>query len=325
MKEKNLELQRNEVLLATKKEAQERRNKLLEGIRSLNQKKATTGQDRGAERDVIAGCDAIIAGEPEIAEKVAKYHKLDKRAGELIKGATLYSQTSELDGTNKEIALTENELTGYRKQMQSQQAELVRLESRTDAEEIRKKAALYAEKKKQLDVMYLKRQEYDAAANKKDRASYMYDSKKAFFNEREHTLNAEEASFRKRTELLADAGCIDIANAGCRFLADAIQAKKELESIPDRRMQLQTEKESALGILKKEMDAAREALEAVEYDQREMVDLQAECGKLRKYEAALAQLQEEEKRIALIRASVENIRLAEQMNALAENTDDEEE
>lgn len=308
MKEKNLELQRNEVLLATKKEAQERRNKLLEGIRSLNQKKATTGQDRGAERDVIAGCDAIIAGEPEIAEKVAKYHKLDKRAGELIKGATLYSQTSELDGTNKEIALTENELTGYRKQMQSQQAELVRLESRTDAEEIRKKAALYAEKKKQLDVMYLKRQEYDAAANKKDRASYMYDSKKAFFNEREHTLNAEEASFRKRTELLADAGCIDIANAGCRFLADAIQAKKELESIPDRRMQLQTEKESALGILKKEMDAAREALEAVEYDQREMVDLQAECGKLRKYEAALAQLQEE-KRIALIRASVENIRL----------------
>lgn len=309
MKEKNLELQRNEVLLATKKEAQERRNKLLEGIRSLNQKKATTGQDRGAERDVIAGCDAIIAGEPEIAEKVAKYHKLDKRAGELIKGATLYSQTSELDGTNKEIALTENELTGYRKQMQSQQAELVRLESRTDAEEIRKKAALYAEKKKQLDVMYLKRQEYDAAANKKDRASYMYDSKKAFFNEREHTLNAEEASFRKRTELLADAGCIDIANAGCRFLADAIQAKKELESIPDRRMQLQTEKESALGILKKEMDAAREALEAVEYDQREMVDLQAECGKLRKYEAALAQLQEEEKRIALIRASVENIRL----------------
>lgn len=309
MKEKNLELQRNEVLLATKKEAQERRNKLLEGIRSLNQKKAATGQDRDAERDVIAGCDAIIAGEPEIAEKVAKYHKLDKRAGELIKGATLYSQTSELDGTNKEIALTENELTGYRKQMQSQQAELARLESRTDAEEIRKKAALYAEKKKQLDVMYLKRQEYDAAANKKDRASYVYDSKKAFFNERERTLNAEEASFRKRTELLADAGCIDIANAGCRFLADAIQAKKELGSIPDRRMQLQTEKESVLGILKKELDVAREALEAVEYDQREMVDLQAECGKLRKYEAALAQLQEEEKRIALIRASVENIRL----------------
>lgn len=307
LKEKNLELQSNAVLLTTKKEAQERRDRLIEGIRILNQKKAATGQNRETEHQVIAECDAIIAGESEVSERVARYHELEKLSGELIKGATLYNQTSELDETNREISLAENELTGYGNQMQAQEAELVRLEGRTDAGEIREKAALYAEKKASLEAMYLKRQEFDTACRLKDSAAYAYDSKKVFFNERERTLNSEEASLRKRTELLSDSGCIDIENAGCRFLSDAVQAKKELESIPDRKAQLQEEKESALAALEKELEAARKALDAVEYDQEKMTALQIECGELRKYEAALAQLQEDERRIALIRASIENI------------------
>lgn len=307
LKEKNLELQSNTVRLTTKKEAQERRDKLLEGIRILNQKKAATGQNRETEHRVIAECDAIIAGESEVSERVARYHELEKLAGELIKGTTLYNQTSELDETNQEIALVKNELTGYGNQMQAQEAELARLEGRTDAREIREKAALYAEKKALLDAMYLKRQEYDAACRLKDSAAYAYDSKKAFFNERERTFGSEEASLRKRTELLANSGCIDIENAGCRFLSDAVQAKKELESMPDRKAQLQEEKESALGVLERELDAARKALDAVEYDQDKMTALQMECGELQKYEASLTQLHEEEKSIALIRASIENI------------------
>ena len=307
LKEKNLELQSNAVFLTTKKEAQERWDRLIEGIRILNQKKAATGQNRETEYRVIAECNAIIAGESEISERVARYHKLEKLAGELIRGATLYNQTSELDETNQEIVLTENDLSRYRSQMRAQEAELTRLEDRTDAEEIRKQAALYAEKKVLLDAMYLKRQEYDAACRLKDSAAYAYDSKKALFIERERILNSEEASLRKRTELLADSNCIDIENAGCRFLSDAMQAKKELEFIPDRKAQLQEEKGSVLASLEKELDAARKTLNAVKYDQEKMTALQRECGELQKYEAALAQLQEEERRIALIRVSIENI------------------
>lgn len=306
MKEKNLELQNSAVLLTTKKEAQERCNKLLESILILHQKRAATDQNRDVESRVVAECDAIIAGESEIAEKVARYRELEYQTRELIKGATLYSQTSELDGTNQEISSTENELTGYRIQMQAQEAELARLESRTDANEIREKAALYDKRKTLLDAMYLKRQEFDAACRTKDSAAYAYDSKRALFNERERALNSEEASLKKRTELLADSGCIDIDNAGCRFLADAVQAKKELETIPDRKVQLQEEKESALGVLEMEFVVARKALDAVEYDQEKMTALQRECAELQKYVAALAQLQEEERRMALMRVSIEN-------------------
>ncbi len=303
--EKNLELQSNVVLLATKREAQGRRNKLLEGIRILNQKKTATGQNKEAEERVIAECNAILTGETEITEKTERYHALEKQAGELFRGATLYSQTSELDGVKRDIAATESELALRQMKMQEYEAELKQLEGRSDAEEIRTNAALYAEKKALLDGMFVKRQEYDAAARQKDSAIYAYDSKKAFFNEKERTLNRDETALRKRTELLADSGCIDIENAGCRFLADAVQAKKELELIPDRRSQLEAEKEKALDDLKKALDTAQEALDAVEYDQEQMTALQTECAKLRKYEAALEQLKEEEGRIALIRASIE--------------------
>lgn len=305
LKEKNLELQSNAVLLATKREAQGRRNKLLEGIRILNQKKTAIGQNIGDEERIVAECDAVLAGETEIIVNAGRYRELEKQAGELIRGATLYSQTSEFDGTKRDITATESELAMHRTKKQEYKAELERLQGRSDAEEIRENAALYAEKKALLDGMYVKRQEFDAATRQKDSAAYAYDSKKAFFNERERTLNADEAALRKRTELLADSGCIDIENAGCRFLADAVQAKKELELIPDRRSQLEAEKEKALADLKKALDTAREALDAVEYDQEQMIALQTECAKLRKYEAALVQLKEDEQRIALIRASIE--------------------
>lgn len=307
LKEKNLELQSNMVLLTTKKEAKERRNKLLEGISILEQKKAATGQNRESERQVIAACDVLISQETEISQKVERYHLLEQRAGELSRGATLYTQTSELDRINQDIVVAESELQLNQKKREESDGQLRQLESRTDAEHIREKAALYSSKKSELDSMYLKRQEYDAAVRRKESAAYAYDSKKTFFDEQERTLNTEESSLRKRTELLSDSGCIDIENAGCRFLADAIQAKKELEVMPERRAKLEEEKEMMLSGLKKKLDVEQEAVKAVEYRQEAMEALQAECTTLKRYEEELAKLQADEQHIALLKASIENI------------------
>ena len=307
LKEKNLELQSNMILLTTKKEAQERRNKLLEGISILEQKKAATGQNRESERQVIADCDVLISQETEISQKAERYHLLEQRAGELSRGATLYTQTSELDRINQDIVVAESELQLNQKKREESDGQLRQLESRTDAEHIREKAALYSSKKSELDSMYLKRQEYDAAVRRKESATYAYDSKKTFFDEQERTLNTEESSLRKRTELLLDSGCIDIENAGCRFLADAIQAKKELEVMPERRAKLEEEKEMMLSGLKKKLDVEQEAVKAVEYRQEAMEALQAECTTLKRYEEELAKLQADEQHIALLKASIENI------------------
>lgn len=308
-KEKNLELQTSAVVLATKKDAQERRRKLLECISILDSKKRTTGQNREAEQKVIEQCDPIISEEQEISEKAGKYRELEERAGKLIEGATLYSQVSEIENTNSEISAGEVEVSGYRKQLTSQEAELEKLENRTDADEIREKAALYERKKLELETLYQARQKYDELVNKRSREAYTLDSKATLYNERERALLSEEASLKKRTELLENSGCVDIENASCRFLSDAVQAKVELTKIPDRKAELQAERDSTLADLRKRVSDVDAELEAMNYDPNALEVLRIECDSLKFYEEKLRELHEDESRIALIRASVDNVRL----------------
>lgn len=308
-KEKNLELQTSAVVLATKKDAQERRRKLLECISILDSKKRTTGQNREAEQKVIEQCDPIISEEQEISEKAGKYRELEERAGKLIEGATLYSQVSEIENTNSEISAGEVEVSGYRKQLTSQEAELEKLENRTDADEIREKAALYERKKLELETLYQARQKYDELVNKRSREAYTLDSKATLYNERERALLSEEASLKKRTELLENSGCVDIENASCRFLSDAVQAKVELTKIPDRKAELQAERDSTLADLRKRVSDVDAELEAMNYDPNALEVLRIECDSLKLYEEKLRELHEDESRIALIRASVDNVRL----------------
>ena len=308
LKEKNLELQSSAVVLTTKKDAQERRRKLLEGISILDSKKRATGQNREAEQRVIEQCDSIISWEQEISEKTGKYRELEEQASKLIEGATLYSQVSELNNTNSEISAVEAELSGYRNQLASREAELVKLENRTDADEIREKAALYEQKKRELETLYQVRQEYDALVNQRSREAYALDSKVALYNEKERALLSEEASLKKRTELLENSGCVDIENASCRFLSDAVQAKAELAKMPEKKADLQAERDSTLPELRKRFTNVNLKLETMNYDPNALKALRDECDGLRFYEEKLRELQEDESRIALIRASVENIR-----------------
>lgn len=292
-KEKNLELQTSAVVLATKKDAQERRRKLLECISILDSKKRTTGQNREAEQKVIEQCDPIISEEQEISEKAGKYRELEERAGKLIEGATLYSQVSEIENTNSEISAGEVEVSGYRKQLTSQEAELEKLENRTDADEIREKAALYERKKLELETLYQARQKYDELVNKRSREAYTLDSKATLYNERERALLSEEASLKKRTELLENSGCVDIENASCRFLSDAVQAKVELTKIPDRKAELQAERDSTLADLRKRVSDVDAELEAMNYDPNALEVLRIECDSLKLYEEKLRELHED--------------------------------
>lgn len=308
VKEKNLELQSSAVILTTKKDAQERRRKLLEGISILDSKKRATGQNREAEQRVIEQCDSIISGEQEISEKAGKYRELEEQASKLIESATLYNQVSELNNTDSEISAVEAEVSGYRNQLASREAELEKLENRTDADEIREKAVLYEQKKQELETLYQARQEFDALVNKKNGEAYALANKVALYSERERALLSEEDSLRKRTELLENSGCVDIENASCRFLSDAVQAKAELAKMPNRKDDLQTERDSTLADLRKRVSDVDAELEAMNYNPLALVTLIGECDSLKPYKEKLRELQEDESRIALIRASVENIR-----------------
>ncbi len=305
LKQKNLELNNKAIVLSTMKGAQTRYQKLLEGISILEGKKRATGQNREAEETIVAGCDSALAMENEISEKVGRYRELDSLTGTLITGATLYNQTAEIESKDKDIASLGADISLDRSRLSVLQKDLEKLENRTDAESIKENAALYEEKKKKLEDMYRQRQTHAELMDKRNRIAYAFESKKAYFNEQERALLKEEASLRKRTELLENSGCTNIENAGCRFLADAIQAKEVLVGIPKQKVNLQIDRDKSLSALEKDLVNADAEVQAMNFRSEELDALRNECERLRKYESMLRELQEDESRIAVIRAQID--------------------
>lgn len=164
----------------------------------------------------------------------------------------------------------------------------------------------YLEKKMQLDSMYADSQEAVRLSEKRSQRSYALESKKAYFNERERSLLTEKASLKKRTELLKDSGCMNLEKASCRFLADAVQAGKELETFPLRMEALMSEKETALAGLQKEVETVDAEIRTLNFSQEKLDALRKECGGLKTYAEKLKEIERCEAETALIRTKMDN-------------------
>lgn len=306
---KNLEKDSTTVLLSTKNAAKERHTKLLDSITILAAKKRDTEQTRSLQNDIIAQCEAVLAKENDITTNAGKYRELVESEKKLIEGAALYkAKIAEGVSVNDEIMGATQEIERYRHTLEVEQK---KLDSQVDPEEqkeVKMKAAEYVEKKAQLDKMFLSSQEFSRLAELRDRKAYALDSKKAYFNERERTLISEQSALERKTALLNDSGCIDLDNAKCRFLVDAVEAKSILKDYPGKFSALEIEREKELAELERQLKEADADLDKVEFSQEALLQLQGECDALRPYESRLKSIQEFETQIALIRASIENVR-----------------
>lgn len=305
---KNLEKESATELLSAKNAAKERHSKLIDSITILESKKRNTEHNRDTQADIIAKCDTVLSEENEITANARKYRELAEKEKILIEGAALYkAKITEAVSTNAEVMEVTQEIEQYR---QTLEAERKKLDSRADPEEleeIKGKAAEYADKKDQLDKMFLSSQEYSRLAELRDRKAYALDNKKAYFNERERTLNSEQSALERKSALLADSGCLDLDNAKCRFLADAVEAKNILKDYPAKFRELEKERDQELGELERQLKESEAERDKVEFSQDALVQLQTECDNLKTYEIRLKSLQEFETQIALIRASIENV------------------
>lgn len=307
LREKNLEKEKNVVALGAKKEAQARRQKLLEGISILNSKKRAVGENREAERQSIEVCNAILSGEEEIKKNADRYRELVELEKALIEDAALYNvKKVEAISVTAEIAGVTEEIEQYRQKIGDENR---KLESQADPEEvenIKSKAATYAEKKTLLDQMFLDSRKFFQLADLRDKKAYALDSKRTYFNERERALIGAQEALERKAALLADSGCIDIDNAKCRFLADAVEARDILKDYPEKFEALSIERKTELEELEKQLKAAKADCDNVGFSQDSLTQLQAECDTLKSFEGQWKSLQEFETQIALIKASIEN-------------------
>lgn len=310
-KAKDLELQNVNLLLGNARAAAERYQSLAADIEALENKKQTAESARAVMGQTISACDTELAGEPLVMENADKYRRLVEKEKELSVATAVYeAKRKESENLYSQIRSVAQEMEEYKTFLAGYRKHLERLGSEDNNKAlVMEKAREYLEKKMQLDSMYADSQEEARLSDKRSRRSYALESKKAYFNERERSLLAEKNSLKKRTELLEDSGCVDIRNASCRFLADAVQAGRELETFPAKMEALKSEKEDALASLQKEVGAVDAEIRELNFSQEKLDALRKECGGLKTYAEKLKEIERCEAETALIRAKMDNMQL----------------
>lgn len=306
-KAKDLELKNVNLLLGNARAAAERYQSLAADIEALGNKERTAESAREAVGQTISACDTELAGEPLVMENADKYRRLAEKEKELSVATAVYeAKRKESENLYSQIRSVTREIEEYKTLLAGCRKHLESLASKEDKALVIEKAREYLEKKMQLESMYTDSQEAARLSDKRSRRSYALESKKAYFNERERSLLAEKNSLEKRTELLEDTGCLDIENASCRFLADAVQAGKELETFPSRIGALVSEKVDTLASLQKEVEAVDAEIRELNFSQEKLDGLRKECEGLKTYTEKLKEIERCEGETALIRAQMDN-------------------
>lgn len=296
------------VILRMQNEAAERRNKVEASVNTLRQKKAATEQNISTLTTTITSCDAVLASETETLEKAERHKELVELDKGLVEAATVYqTKTDELVGLEKQLADEQVAIIRLESSIAEKQSELDKLQSSEDDEIIRSKAAEYEEVKKGLDAAYERERSYRDVAHKMEEARYMRAAACAEYETRRKHLVLTMESYQRRAELLETVECVDIENAHCGFLADALQAKKTLEGYPALLEQRDEEHKASLVPLDTEIAAYETELAEMNFDEKEVSRITSQIAELKPYYMKLQELNQRESQIALIKASIEHL------------------
>lgn len=308
LKEKITERDAKKLTLAHQQEAVERRNKLLKEVRTLQEKRASTEQNRAAQQSIIDTSSIILEGKTAIEAKVAEHNALVEKEKVLATEAALYSsklmESSEL---RKQEATEQESVDRMKLELNQRNDEMTTLQPTAQDEVIRRKAAEYEQQKKLLDDAYVKEREYRELEQKYAEINHRRSNISAKWLNEKARVESEEANCRKKTELLDGVECIDIENAKCAFLSDAIQAKKQLDGYPERYQRIESDRKREMDTVDAELKTVSDQMVSTGFDQTIVPTITAKCNELRPYVSKLDELNQRESRIALIQAKIDNL------------------
>ena len=294
--------------LSGQQEAYERRNKLLASIRALEVKKANAEQSKTDQQTIVNSSQMILDSKLEIEAKVAEYNTLVEQERILATEATLFhSKQKELSDLQRQVRYEEVQIDDLKKKLEREQIAKTALEVPVDEEEIKLKAAEYERYAELLRQMKELQTKWMEAKSERDKKAYAVDSKKAYINQEVQKLNARKADLLRRTELLQNSGCSNVDNAECRFLADALDAKKQLPMVESEICTFEEEQEKILQGLIAIVDEAEKAVAEIGYEESLLLEYSKQVQLLANAPQQLKELENKANQIALIQASIDNI------------------
>lgn len=296
------------VLLMSMQEAQERADKISLSISSLIQKKLTTDENMRRQSDIRQQCKSLLEDEKSITSNAGRYRELETRKKELIESTTLFnSKMAEVAKANSTCSALETDLERSRAELKIKQTQLSAYEDVSSDDEILAKASEYADKKAELDrlkeqaVVYQKaKSDYSAAIFNRDETERTFENELRLADEKKKVLEQKVA-------ILNESDCVDIDNAHCRFLQDAIAAKEQLVTLETTYADISARRESELTKCNANITDKANALSAIKFNADYMLSVQSECEELLPFVAKAETVKQKANSIALIKTSIEHM------------------
>lgn len=308
LKAKTAERDQQKLILANQQAAAERRAKLLASITTLKSKKAATEQSRATQQAIIDSSAIILGEKAEIEEKVAEHKSLLKRELELAGESALYSSKKQEAENLAKQALTEQEaIDAYKERVKQKKNELSWAQPTDQDAAVKEKAELYTQKKAELDEMQGKAVTYQKAKTEHSAAVFHHDEIARKFDTEKQSADEQKRVLEKKVEILSESGCVDIDNAHCKFLQDAIEAKEELVTLEGIYVDIAARRETELAKSKLAVEEKLSAMNAIEFDAEALSALQKECAELLPYVSKLEDIKQRESKIALLEADIKHL------------------
>lgn len=302
------ERDKNKLLLANQQEAAERRTKLLASITTLQSKKAATDQNRATQQAIIESSELILNSRAEIEAKVAEYNSQTEREKQLAGESALYSsKKTEAESLRQQADTEQKSIDSMRIRVSQKEMELASLQPTEQDAVIRSNAAEYELSKKQLDEAYERERSYRELEQQLSDARHERSGVCSKYEYKLKGMDQKLAEYQKQAELLENVECVDIDNAKCGFLATAISAKNALGEYPEQIEAVNTEYKEALVPHDEKISSLQTQLEGMENPSAKVTELRQKCAELKPYVDKLAELNQRESKIALIKADLDNL------------------
>lgn len=309
LKTKIEERDKNKLLLLHQQEAEERRNKLIASVQALEKKQAAIEQNKTAQQIIIHTNSAILDNKEEIETNVAEYHRLLEKETTLAAKAMVYSsKQAEIEEWKRQIQYEEEQVHKFQEQLSSEQGKKAILELPMEESMIRERNSEYENYVKLLQQTKELQTQYIKAKAERDRKAYAVDNQKTYLYQETQKLLFKKMELEKRTELLQNSGCPDIDNAKCRFLADALEAKKQIPVVEAELHSFQVEQNKILQELIAEVEKAEQNILMIGYKEELLSEYSVKVKELSNAPEQVKKLEERANQIALISASIEHIK-----------------
>lgn len=309
------------LLLASSQEASERHRKLRTAITMLTAKKAAVGQNRDAQQAIISSCQDILDSRRMIEEKAAEYRALMERKMQLAGEALLHSvRKCDAENLVRQVASEQADIDGLRERIRQKELELLRCRPTDQDAAVREKAAEYEREKKLLDEAYVQEREYRAVERRLTEARYALQQAAAQHDADVKNLQFREAELKRKAELLSRVECVDITQAKCGFLADAVSAQLALKDYPDGYAELERNHRERTEPLMRQAEGLERQMEELSYDAGRAAELALRVARLKPYVDQCDAIIQREGKIALLEADLRHMqaRLDEAEERLAE-------